>query len=162
MIRKNQPIRRPAVAASMLFIFLAAAGAAAADPTCQAIHGRIAIAVSTEPCDSAIALCATAMVRGALNADTEFVGTSSVVTVDTATTGVVVLTGDNLFHAKDGDIFTKDAIVLSTVGDGEFAEIDTIVGGTGAYEGATGYLQAVGTFTAGAGAGTYTGKLCTP
>src|SRR5829696_883125 len=55
--------------------------------------------------------CCSAPVK----ATSDFIGTSSVPTVDTAATGVVVLTGDNVFHATDGgDFFTKDAIVLNT------------------------------------------------
>lgn len=85
------------------------------------------------------------MLRGSLSAHSDFIGTSSVPTVDAAATGVVVLTGDNVFHTADGDFFTKDALVLNTTGDGELTEIDTIVGGTGRYAGATmGFYRRMG------------------
>lgn len=135
---------------------------ASATPVCQAIHGRVEIAAYEPTCGSAIDLCAHAILHGTIKATSDFVGTSSVPTVDTATTGVVLLTGDNVFHTTDGDFFTKDAIVLNTAGEGEFTEIDTITGGTGEYEGASGYLIASGTFSAGTGVGTYVGKICRP
>ncbi|HKV07185.1 MAG TPA: hypothetical protein VJ725_03540 [Thermoanaerobaculia bacterium] len=135
---------------------------ASATPVCQAVHGRVEIAAYEPTCGSAIALCAHAMLHGTIKATSDFIGTGAVPTADTPTTGVLTLTGDNVFHTTDGDFFTKDAILLNTGGDGEFSEIDTITGGTGEYEGATGYLIASGTFSAGTGVGTYVGKICRP
>lgn len=154
-------LSRPAFAAFVLTLGLAGSSASAT-PVCQAVHGRVEIAAYEPTCGSAIALCAHAMLHGTLKATSDFVGTSSVPTIDTAATGVVLLTGDNVFHTTDGDFFTKDAILLNTGGDGEFTEIDTITGGTGEYEGASGYLIASGTFSAGTGVGTYVGKICRP
>ncbi len=92
-----------------------------------------------------------------------FTGTSLTPTVDTPTTGVVLLTGDNHFQTKDGELLTKDAIVLRTTGAGEFAEVDTIIGGTGEWAGASGTFQAIGTFTISAGGeGEYSGEVCFP
>jgi hypothetical protein len=153
-------MRRPAFAALILTLGLAAAMPASADPVCKAVHGRVEIVAHEPTCGSAIALCASAILHGTIKANSDFIGTSSVPTIDTATTGVVVLTGDNVFHTTDGDFFTKDAIVLNTTGDGEFTEIDTITGGTGEYAGASGYLIASGTFSQGVGVGTYVGKVC--
>lgn len=135
---------------------------ASAAPVCRPVAGLVDIIANEPACGSAISLCANATLRGSLRAHSDFIGTSSVPTVDTAATGVVLLTGDNVFHTADGDFFTKDAIVLNTTGDGEFTEIDTIVGGTGRYAGATGYLIASGTFVQGVGSGVYAGKVCRP
>ena len=74
---------------------------------------------------------------------------------------MVLLTGDNVIHTSRGDIQTKDSIVLSTVGKGEFAEVDTVVGGTGIYAGATGTVTATGTFLNGVGEGITVGEICT-
>ena len=57
---------------------------------------------------------------------------------------------------------TKDAIVLQTTGAGDFAEVDTIVGGTGEWAGTTGSITAFGKFTGAGGEGAYTGEVCTP
>ena len=139
------------------------AGTTAADPKCKQIHSHLFIeADAIPPCGSPIGLCGVATVRGSLTATTEFIGTSFVTTDDTPTTGVAVVTAENTFHTSRGDFFTKDTIVLSTTGDGEFAEVDIVVGGTGDYTGATGTFTATGTFANGIGEGFIQGHICTP
>lgn len=140
-----------------------AAASAAADADCRRVRSHLTLEADPVPaCGSPIGLCAAATLRGSLRATTEFVGTSFVATDDTPATAVVLLTGDNTFHADGGDLFTKDAIVLSTVGDGEFAEVDVVVGGTGEWAGASGVLTATGTFANGVGEGILEGSICTP
>lgn len=140
-----------------------AASPAAAAPNCQKVHSHLFLAASADPdCTSVIGLCAGATLQGSLQATTDFIGTSFVATVDTPATGVVILTGDNVFHTSRGDFFTKDSIVLSTVGAGDFAEVDVVTGGTGDYAGATGVLTATGTFANGTGEGVIEGEICTP
>ena len=146
----------------LLALTFCLAGPAFADPICKAVHGRIDLAATEPTCGSAIGLCAGGILHGTLQAHSDFIGTSFVSTVNTPSTGVIVLTGDNAIHTNDGDLFTKDSVVLDTAGDGEFAEVDTIVGGTGSYAGASGYLQATGTFLNGAGVGVYVGVVCQP
>jgi hypothetical protein len=101
--------------------------------------------------------------QGGIKATSVFTGSSVIPTVDTPTTAVVLVTGDNQFTSSGGTLQTKDAIVLRTVGAGDFAEVDTIIGGTGQWAGASGVLRAQGTFTATAGGGgDYLGEICTP
>jgi hypothetical protein len=57
-------------------------------------------------------------------------------------------------------ILTKDAISLSTTGDGEFGEVSSIVGGIGQWAGSMGKVIATGTFINGKGAGTSHGEVC--
>ncbi len=136
---------------------------AAADPNCRKVHGRLFLEAEAVPtCGSPVGLCATATIRGSLKAVGSFVGTSILPTADTPATGVVVVTGDNSYQTDGGQFFTKDAIVLSTVGDGDFAEVDVVVGGTGQWTGATGTLTATGTFANGAGEGFIEGQICVP
>jgi hypothetical protein len=107
--------------------------------------------------------CATGVYSGDLAGSSTFTGTSLIPTVDTPTTSVVLLTGDIAIRTRRGDILTKDAIVLRTTGPGDFAEVDTVVGGTGALVGISGVLRAQGTFTAAAGGeGRYRGEICLP
>jgi hypothetical protein len=154
--------RSHALAFALLFVPLSALPAAAA-PHCQNVHSHLLLEASANPgCTSPIGLCASATLRGSLRADTDFIGTSFVSTVDTPTTGVVVLTGDNTFHTEQGDFFTKGSIVLSTVGAGDFAEVDVVTGGTGDYAGATGTFTATGTFVNGIGEGVIDGTICQP
>ncbi|MFL6193178.1 MAG: hypothetical protein ACJ75H_03325 [Thermoanaerobaculia bacterium] len=149
------------VSAAVLSLTLAAT-AAWAEPGCKMVHSRVDLTANAPTCGSAIGLCASGVLKGGLQAHSEFIGTSAVPTVDTPATGVLVLTGDNTIHTDDGDLFTKDTIVLATTGAGEFGEIDTVVGGTGAWAGATGKLTGTGTFANGVGFGVLIGEVCTP
>lgn len=156
--------RRTRIALFALALAPLALGATPAEAAqCKKVHSHLFLEASTAPgCTSPIGLCAGATVVGSLRATTEFVGTSFQQTIDTPTSAVVLLTGDNTFHTAEGDFYTKDAIVLSTVGAGEFAEVDTVVGGTGAWAGATGNLTATGTFANGVGEGIIQGEICVP
>jgi hypothetical protein len=151
------------------FLFLSAAlalllaGSVAAASSCKKINGKLTLqAFPPTACSSAISLCASATLKGDLAGVSDFTGTSQAVTADTPTTGVILLTGDNIIHTADGDLLTKDAIVLSTTGQGDFAEVDTVVGGTGVWAGATGVFRAQGAFANGVGQGDYIGEICTP
>ena len=155
-------MNRKTFAFAVLAVAVAFAVPAFADPVCHSVHGRLEIVANEPTCGSAIFLCANAFLHGTIQAHTDFIGTSSEETIDTEDTGVVVITGDNVFHTNDGDFYTKDAIVLATTGAGEFAEIDTITGGTGEWAGATGSITATGTFVDGVGHGTYYGTVCRP
>lgn len=150
------------IAALALALVALAAMPASAAPNCKRVHAHLFIEAEAVPtCGSAIGLCATATLYGSLEATTDFIGTWSDKTVDTDITGVAVLTGDNTFHTSSGDFSTKDAIVLSGV-NGTFAEVDTVIGGTGAWNKATGTLTATGTFVDGIGEGIIEGEICTP
>lgn len=154
-------IHKRNIVAALLLTSAVAGAPAWADPLCKAVHGRLTLEVVTDgSCTSSTGLCATGTYYGGLQAHSEFVGSSLAPNVDTAATGVVLLTGDNVIHTRDGDLLTKDAIVLATTGNGEFAEVDTIVGGTGEYAGASGRLTATGTFAGGAGVGSFVGEIC--
>ncbi len=145
------------------FTLLLAALPAAAEPSCLPVHGRFILTVVSGPeCLSPVGICATGEYRGSLRGHSEFTGTSLLPTVDTAATNVVILTGDNLIHTPSGDLLTKDAIVFATDGNGEFAEVDTVISGTGDFAGATGRLTATGTFGAAGGEGLFVGEICWP
>jgi hypothetical protein len=119
--------------------------------------------VSGPDCNSAVSICGAGKLTGSLAGTSFFVGSSLEQNVDTPSTSVVLLTGDNRIETRRGALLTKDAIVLRTSGDGEFAEVDTIVGGTGGLAGATGVFTATGLYSAAiGGSGIYEGELCLP
>lgn len=150
-------------AAFVLLAGTASTSRAATEGHCRNVHSVVLLQADPTPsCGSRIDLCAAGTLRGSLRGTSEFVGTDSQLTYDFHETGVVLLTGNNTIHTDDGDLFTKDAIVLSSVGAGDFAEIDTIVGGTGDYAHATGILTGSGTFANGRGEGLLVGTICTP
>jgi hypothetical protein len=152
------------VAASVALALVLAGGGTLADAGCKKVSGKFTLQPVTGPaCTSSVGVCATGVYRGDLAGTSSFVGSSLVPTVDTPTTGVILLTGDSDFTLAGGTLLTKDAIVLRTTGAGDFAEVDTIVGGTGAWAGTTGQFSATGTFTAASGGeGVYSGEVCTP
>lgn len=136
---------------------------ALAAATCRKVEGKLTLqALDPSTCPSPVGLCAAGTYRGGIKGTSAFTGTSFIQTADTPATAVVIATGDNTIAAEGGTLLTKDAIVLQTVGDGHFAEVDTVIGGTGEWAGAAGTLQATGTFANGSGAGTYQGEICTP
>jgi len=138
-------------------------GAASAAQKCQQVKGKFTLQPFPAPaCLSAVGLCANGTYKGGLEGHSVFIGTTLTQTVDTPTTGVVLLTGDNTIETDGGTLLTKDAIVLRTTGAGEFAEVDVVVSGDGEWAGATGQITASGTFTAAGGQGEYRGEICTP
>jgi hypothetical protein len=151
-----------AIPAVAVVVVLALTSGALAAGKCQRVEGRFTLQPMLPPeCTASLGICAAGTYRGDLKGTSTFIGTSLTQTVDTPTSGVVVLTGDNLIHTAGGDLMTKDAIVLQTSGAGDFAEVDTIVGGTGVWAGATGTLRAQGRFTlAAGGGGSYIGEVC--
>jgi len=101
-------------------------------PCLQKVKGKFTLEAFTGPdCTSAAGICATSNFSGDFAGTSVFIGSSVIPSVDTPTTGVVFLTGDTTLTTKGGVLLTKDAISLSTVGNGEFGEVDSIVGGTG-------------------------------
>ena len=138
-------------------------GNVAAASACKKINGKLTLqALPSTACSSDISLCASATLSGDLTGVSSFIGTSQDTTFDTETTAVILLTGDNAIQTSGGTLLTKDAIVLQTIGAGNFAEVDTVVGGTGEWAGATGLFRAHGTFAGGIGQGDYVGEICTP
>jgi len=107
-----------------------------------------------------VGLCGTVEWRGDIKATSAFVATSFVPTADTSVTNVLLSTGDAQLTLRGGTLLTKDAVVLRTTGNGDFAEIDTIVGGTGAFAGASGAWRASGTISGDVGQGRYQGQIC--
>jgi hypothetical protein len=157
-------LSRLAFVGLVLGIALLLAGASALAAGCKKVSGKVALeAVTGSECPSSVDICATGSFSGGLSGASSFVGTAITATADTPTTGVVLLTGDTTLTTKGGTLLTKDAIVLRTTGAGEFSEVDVIVGGTGEWAGATGTVQASGTFSAATGGnGSYSGEVCFP
>jgi hypothetical protein len=154
---------RLAVLALSAVVAVVLVGNAAAAPSCRKVNGKLTLqALPSSSCVSAISLCASATLSGDLAGVSSFAGTSQAVTADTPATAVILLTGDNAIHTSGGTLLTKDAIVLQTIGAGQFGEVDTVVGGTGEWAGATGAFRAQGTFANGVGAGEYIGEICRP
>jgi hypothetical protein len=121
------------------------------------------VVVSGPDCLSSIGLCTRGTLSGGLKGEFFFTGTSLVPTADTATTGVVLYTGDIVLATKDGTLTCKDAGGFQTVGAGAVSSVCAIVSGTGRLAGASGTIQFVGNFTlADGGDGDYRASVSLP
>ena len=144
----SKPVRLAVIATLVMLILVIASSAAMAQSSCMKVNGKLVLNPDT-----------TGSYKGDLKGNSAFTSTGF---IPTDIPDVGVLTGNNLIHTDYGDLMTQDAIVLRTTGAGEFAEVDTVVGGTGDWTGATGVIRAIGKFTFEAGGeGDYTGEICT-
>lgn len=144
-----------------LFGVASVAVASGSGRSCRPVEGSFHLETYTEGCSSAQGLCGRVHWRGDLRATSEFVATSVVTSVDTPVTAVALVTGDaTVDFGRRGTLRTKDAVVLRSAGAGDFAEVDTIVGGTGMFAEATGAWRAWGTFQGTSGDGGYAGEVC--
>jgi hypothetical protein len=151
------------IALGALLVLVLVGTEALAAGACRNVEGTLTLqSLPASACQSPIGFCASGTFRGDLRANASFTGSSLTQTVDTPATAVVLLTGDNTIQTRGGTLVTKDAIVFATTGAGEFGEVDTIVGGSGEWAGATGRITATGTFGATGGEGRYSGEICTP
>jgi hypothetical protein len=162
-LERNLKVAAGMLALGGIGVAIASQVASASGPSCRKVHARVFLqAEETPTCGSVIGLCASGELHGSLSGRSSFIGTSFAPTADTPSTDVVVLTGDNRIETSGGVLLTKDAIVLRTTGNGEFGEIDQVVGGTGQWAGATGTLTGTGTFIDGVGEALLVGEVCTP
>jgi hypothetical protein len=161
-------VKRPIAALAVALMMLGSNPQAEANPTCRSVRGTFdLIPVTDSTCVSPVGVCGKGTFRGQLRGPYVSVLTSIVPTADTAQTNVVLITGDTPLQArlgsKQGTLTFKDSGAFHTTGDGEFAELFSVVSGTGDFAGATGTLFATGTFDfAAGGEGEYSGTLCAP
>lgn len=139
-----------------------------ADANCQPVNGHFSEqALSGPACTSPVGFCAEGAYSGALRGDFVAIASTLIPTADTPSMSVLLFTGDTTIHAlvgsREGDLLLKNAGALHAAGIGEAVDLQIIVGGTGGLTGATGALQAIGTFTfASGGQAEYTGTICVP
>src|SRR5262245_9943327 len=82
-------------------------GEASAAPRCKRIKGEIVLTpVSGPECNSAVSICGAGKLSGSLEGTSFFVGSSLGQTVDTPSTSVVLLTGDNRIETRRGALLT--------------------------------------------------------
>lgn len=139
----------------------AATLAQSAATVCRNVEGTFTIQTfSGSNCASPVGVCGTVQWKGDISATSSVVASSAGPTIDTGATDVVVTTADAQLTLHGGTLLTKDAVVLRTTGNGDFAEVDTVVEGTSVYANVTGAWRAQGTTQANNGQGKYQGQLC--
>lgn len=152
----------------MLVLCAVLARSANAD-TCRRVDGFLEESLVTSGCTSPVNLCTVAQLFGHLKGRIDFVASAFIPSADTPTTGVVFVTGDSVIpNARLGDkrgtLMLKDAAAYENAGDGNLVDIQTVVGGTDGFAGATGTLRVSGTFspTTGTGTSSVQGQICVP
>lgn len=137
---------------------------ASADPEFVNGHFNLQVAPDRDCQSLPGGICLAGDVSGRIKGRFLFSPSEVLSTVETPATAVIVTTGDALVEHKDGTLSCKHTGALQTsAGDGPFVSLCVITGGTGAWDGASGYLRITGTFTLlGGGTGTYQGKVVLP
>ncbi|GAA2806131.1 hypothetical protein GCM10010470_46740 [Saccharopolyspora taberi] len=136
-----------------------AANQTEAGPESLQAHGSIRSQTITGPaCTSPVGRCFVATFEGTIQGSAEFVGNSI---TPTSQPGMMLINGNFSIHDKHGDIACVEDSLLNTApgGDGEFVFLCEITGGTGKWDGSSGYLQATGNLRGMQGAAQYIGKL---
>jgi hypothetical protein len=165
-IRPKTVRRLTAVAAAAASILLVG-GTAGADAMCHSFSGRYAEQIAPDGCTSPFGLCIDAQyTAGPLHGTFHGVVTSLVPTADTPATSVVLFTTDTVATVSgwemSGTLRIKNAGSFATAGRGDIVDLQTIVGGTGDFTGASGSIQAFGTFDSATGTGSsgFVGTVC--
>jgi hypothetical protein len=156
----SKQIKSAVIAMLVMLTLIITSSDATAQSSCKKVNGHVTLQPVVAGCTSPVGLCAIGTYKGDIKGNSEFTGTSLAPVESTAT---LLLVGDNVIHTTDGDLATRDVIVLSTNEVGDFAEVDTVTSAsTGEWAGASGVLKTIGTFTAAGGEGDYIGEVCTP
>src|SRR5262245_51368365 len=132
-------------------------GSVAASPKSQPINGLMND-IANFPCGPPTGVCSSFTSTGPLAG-------SGVVSVDTFPTADGISKAHTVITTRDGELRCHEAAIFDLVGsDHAFVDLCIIDGGTGRFEGASGYIQEVGTFdfASNLGQARYTGKLILP
>ena len=156
-----------AIVVAALILLTTSSPTSADEPSCQRVQGFLEETLVTTGCLSPVGLCTVARVFGTLKGEARFTA-STIAPSEEATTGVVFVSGDTtLVNAqlgnKRGTLLIKDAAAYQTIADGNLVDIQTIIGGTGNFSGATGTLRISGNFLPDSGGSSnFEGTVCVP
>ncbi len=125
---------------------MVAGGALAAEPArskqkCVKVNGTLTSALSTGSCSSPVGICTAGefkgdgLLNGPISFTADSIGPAS--PADAPTT--MVYSGVLTIYAKHGTLTIRDTGIFDTA-NGLVAARDLVLGGTGIFEGATGYI----------------------
>lgn len=117
-------------------------------PKCFKVNGTLTSTITQGPCESPVGVCTTGEFKGdgRLNGRTRFVADAMQPAAPTDEPTTLSYSGLLTIHTRAGTLTTRDTGILDTV-NGLVAARDIVVGGTGIFEGATGYILFQGTGT---------------
>jgi hypothetical protein len=167
--RRKSMFKRNFIAFSAALVILAmitltsGSGTATAGE-CQPVTGHISSQLLTEGCTSPVGLCTIGRFRGDIRGEFVFTATSLNPTAnpDFAQTSIAFYTGDLLLQTRNGNLTLKDAgaFNIASDGNGDFASVQTIIGGTGNLVHTTGRIRTEGIFIGGCVDCRYRGEIC--
>jgi hypothetical protein len=139
---------------------IAVAGTSTGGPSSKNLHGQfLNISNFFAPeCQSVTGVCSRFTSQGVIKGE-------GVVFVDTFPTADGISKAHTVIHTRQGNLFCSEVAAFDLAGaDHAFVDLCVISGGTGRYEGASGYFQEVGTFdfAANLGQARYYGMLILP
>lgn len=151
-------------------VTVACAGGAAmpALADCRNVNGHYTEQLaSAAPCSSPVGVCLEGVFSGAVRGSFTTAVETFVPTADAPPIGVAQFTAGSNFSVRigrrAGGLVVRNTGAVRTTGAGEIVDLQTIVGGSGDFAGASGVLTAVGTFSfAGGGRSEYAGTVCVP
>jgi hypothetical protein len=133
---------------------------ASADSSVKTVNGHVEDQVVSDPCASPVGICTVGRLTGGIQGDLEFTITSL---APTNAPGVLFFMAVSTIRTATGDIYCADSGSFNTTSgsDGEGVHLCHITGGTGEFQGASGYLQETFHFMGTVGVGDYRGKVVT-
>jgi hypothetical protein len=137
-------VRKFAVAVAFGVVVAGGASSSAeprAKPRCVKVNGTLTSALSTEDCASPVGICTTGEFKGngLLNGPITFTGDSLGPASPAEAPTTLVYSGVLTIYAKQGTLTLRDTGIFDTA-NGLVAARDIVLGGTGIFEGATGYI----------------------
>ncbi|HZI13997.1 MAG TPA: hypothetical protein VE153_26765 [Myxococcus sp.] len=137
-------VRKLAVAVSLGVVVAGGALAqetARAKPKCVKVNGTLTSALSTGACASPVGICTTGEFKGdgLLNGPISFTADSVGPASPAEAPTTLVYSGVLTIQAKQGTLTIRDTGIFDTA-NGLVAARDLVLGGTGIFEGATGYI----------------------
>ena len=159
-MNKLTPLLAIALTAALPF------AASANDPVCKAIHADLVEIRTTEGCNPGLSSCFLGEVDGnhGLRGTTHFRGDSSAAGPATGLAGFISYSGPFQYRTATGNLDMRETGITNTssgtLQSGRVTAYQQVVGGTGEFEGATGFLFVSGQNVSNVIHTTIHGELC--
>ena len=146
------------LAAALLALVMGSSQAASAGSGCRTVKGKLV----GEQAVPGTGIATTGSFIGALKGRYDFVVTWTADSGDPTIPSVLHFAGHAVVHTKDGDLRITEAGAIDTAGEGKYANLLTVTGGTGKWANASGQMTLIGVFNfaTGEGEGRYSGEVC--